>query len=145
MLSLGSLNYSVACAMDSSGGSSYPDFSRATILVVDDAPDGLLLLERMLVLTRAKVVTASDAPTAVRKAIEEKVDAVVMDVRMPGMSGDQGAQQLRAQGFMAPIIALTGNADPEERITSLKAGFSDYLVKPVSRQRLYEALQAAGL
>ena len=90
----------------------------------------------------AESATGEEAITLCRQL---QPDVVVMDVRMPGMSGDDAARQLRAQGFTAPIIALTGNADPVERAVSLQAGFSDYLVKPVSRQGLYEALQAAGL
>ena len=63
-------------------------------------------------------------------------DLILMDMRMPGMSGEDAARALRAMGVATPIVALTANAFDEDRRRCLAAGMDDFLVKPLSPDAL---------
>jgi len=63
-----------------------------------------------------------------------------MDMRMPGLSGEETARRLRAAGVGAPIVALTANAFEDDRHACLAAGMNDFLVKPLSPDALRAAL-----
>ena len=67
-------------------------------------------------------------------------DLVLMDMRMPGLSGEQTARQMRAEGIATPIVALTANAFEDDRHAYLAAGMDDFMVKPVSPDTLRAAL-----
>ena len=67
-------------------------------------------------------------------------DLILMDMRMPGMSGAETAARLRARGVTTPIVALTANAFEEDRQACLAAGMDDFLVKPLSPDSLRAAL-----
>jgi PAS domain S-box-containing protein len=111
------------------------------ILVVDDRHDIRYLAQRSLEEAGAKVATVESgmaALTAITAA--DKTDwpfnAVVLDMQMPGMDGYAVARKLRANGFAAPIIALTAHAMKGDREKCLTAGCTEYLSKPVDRQQL---------
>jgi CheY-like chemotaxis protein len=59
-----------------------------------------------------------------------------MDMRMPGLSGEETARELRAMGVETPIVALTANAFEDDRHACLDAGMNDFLVKPMSPDAL---------
>jgi CheY-like chemotaxis protein len=63
-------------------------------------------------------------------------DLILMDMRMPGLSGEETARALRKLGVDAPIVALTANAFEEDRRRCLAAGMNDFLVKPLSPDAL---------
>ena len=67
-------------------------------------------------------------------------DLILMDMRMPGLSGEQTARRLRSSGVTTPIIALTANMFEEDRKACLAAGMDDFLVKPLSPETLRAAL-----
>jgi PAS domain S-box-containing protein len=115
------------------------------MLVVDDRHDIRYLAQRYLEEAGAKVVTAEGGAAALAAiAAADKTDqsfsAVVLDMQMPGMDGYAVARKLRAQGFAAPIIALTAHAMKGDREKCLAAGCSEYLSKPVNRQQLITLL-----
>uniref|UniRef100_UPI0025E83199 response regulator n=1 Tax=uncultured Caulobacter sp. TaxID=158749 RepID=UPI0025E83199 len=68
-------------------------------------------------------------------------DLILMDLRMPGLSGVQAAKALRAKGVAAPIAALTADAFDEDKRACLAAGMDDFLVKPLTQEALRDALQ----
>ena len=91
--------------------------------------------------------TAVQSWTAARVA-GEPYDLVLMDVQMPGMDGLEAARRIRAAEAQAGdrptrMLALTANAQSEDRAACLAAGLDGLLVKPLDRERLREALEAA--
>jgi CheY-like chemotaxis protein len=114
-------------------------------LVVDDNADTAEALAAWLRLTTgARVVTATDGAEAIELTIDNRPQAIVMDIGMPGVGGIDAVHVLRRLFKDRPprLIALTGLAgDHRERI--LAAGFDAYLGKPVDLDRLLEILEAA--
>lgn len=113
------------------------------ILVVDDARDNRILLERMLSLAGAFVDLAPSGPEALRMAAERVYDAVLMDIQMPEMDGIRTTESLRQDGYTKPVIALTAHAMPADRERCLSSGFDAFVVKPVRRDFLLATLRAA--
>ena len=108
------------------------------ILVVDDTADNLRLVRRILEHAGSSVSVAMDGCEGVEKALRDRPDLVLMDMRMPGMNGHEAAAELRRRGFRYPIIALTANAMAEERRQCLAAGCDDFLTKPIDHRLLVQ-------
>ncbi|WP_111412623.1 response regulator transcription factor [Billgrantia lactosivorans] len=70
-------------------------------------------------------------------------DAVLLDVRMPGLSGLQVQQRLNERGDSAPVIFMTGHGDVPMAVAALKAGAFDFIEKPFNQQQLIDAVQQA--
>jgi PAS domain S-box-containing protein len=111
-----------------------------TILVVDDSPDNLALVKWILKMAGANVVTANNGREGIEKAISENVSTVLMDLQMPGMDGYEATRELRKQGFIRPIIALTAHAMKEERKRCLESGFNEHITKPIDKKNLIQLL-----
>jgi CheY-like chemotaxis protein len=77
---------------------------------------------------------------ALEALARESFDLVLMDVRMPGLSGLEATRALRARGVETPVVALTANAFEDDRRACLDAGMDDFLVKPLSPEALRVAL-----
>jgi CheY-like chemotaxis protein/HPt (histidine-containing phosphotransfer) domain-containing protein len=116
----------------------------ARLLLAEDNPFnqqvGLELLER----EGALVSVACDGAEAVRKLTEAAVpfDAVLMDMRMPGMDGLEATRLIRRTLGMTglPIIAMTANALPSDKAACFEAGMDDHIAKPIERDKLVETL-----
>jgi signal transduction histidine kinase len=106
------------------------------ILVVDDVEDNRTLFTRYLGPSGALIELASNGREAIEKATQSDWDVVLMDIQMPVMDGLEATAELRRRGFTKPIIALTAHARQENLDRFLAAGFSDTLVKPVTRSDL---------
>ncbi len=111
------------------------------ILVADDSPDNRYLLSHLLKKEGAAVSFAENGREAVEKASQEDFDVVLMDIQMPQMDGLEASAQLRANGYIKPIIALTAHAMKEDRLRSLSAGLNDHVTKPINREELIRAVQ----
>lgn len=118
------------------------------VLVVEDDRKLAQLLCRALREEgfRAEPSFAGDA--ALRRLLEERFAAVVLDVGLPGLSGLAVCTTLRAAGSRIPVVMLSARGDPADVTAGRLAGASDYLLKPFSlqelRTRLYELVRAAG-
>jgi CheY-like chemotaxis protein len=110
------------------------------ILLVDDSPDNLFLVTRILAKNGAVVDVAKNGEEAVEKATQSTHDLVLMDIQMPGMDGYQATRALLAQGYKRPIIALTAHAMMEERAKTRAAGFAAHLTKPLDNQELLQTV-----
>jgi CheY-like chemotaxis protein len=111
------------------------------VLVVEDSADNRLLIGHSLkVLGVQKVDYAFNGLEGVQKATNFDYDVILMDLSMPIMDGYTATNHLREKGFRRPIIAITANAIDAvyEKARALKAGFTDYLIKPLDRRLLVE-------
>lgn len=116
---------------------------KAVILVVDDTPSNLLLLVTLLEQMGFTTLQAIDGEQAVICVREQPVDLVLMDIQMPGISGIEATQQIRASGHQfrtLPIVATTAHAAIEERSAWLQAGINDILIKPINEKLLTDLL-----
>lgn len=117
----------------------------ATILVVDDAPPNVKLLRLILKDAGYRVLEAGSGPEALETMRREKPDAMVLDVRMPGMTGFEVCEAVRRDPEFStlPVIMVTALSLPEERIRGIEAGATDFISKPFNRKELLARLQAS--
>ena len=108
------------------------------ILVVDDEPDIVALVVYHLAKAKFKVSSATSGSDALALAKRERPALIVLDLMLPGMSGFDVLQQLRADPDTAAIavLMLTARKDEPDRIRGLELGADDYLTKPFSPQEL---------
>lgn len=112
--------------------------SERLALVVDDHPTNRLLAVALLKKLGWTAHEADCGDTAIALAEHLAPELILLDISMPGLSGEQTCARLRQMpnGADIRILAYTAHAFPEERERFLAAGFDDILVKPISRQRL---------
>jgi adenylate cyclase len=110
----------------------------ARILVVDDNPANLEILETRLARHGYEVITAKDGDDALVAARAHTPDLILLDVMMPGKDGIQVCRELKADQrlpFM-PVILVTAKADPDDIVAGLDAGGDEYITKPVDHAAL---------
>src|SRR6185295_13281782 len=103
------------------------------ILIVEDNEKNMKLARDILQAKGYATLEAVNGEDGVRLAKEKKPDLVLMDIQLPGMSGIEAFQQLRADPQTAPIpvVALTASVTPTDRTQINQAGFSAFLGKPI--------------
>ena len=108
------------------------------ILAVDDNKQNLDLLRKALTSANYEVITATDGPTALRLVESGSSDLVLLDVMMPGMSGYEVCERIRANEAtrVLPVVMLTALHDMSHRIRGIEAGADDFLSKPFNREEL---------
>src|SRR6185437_6526604 len=113
--------------------------------VVDDCADEREVLNDLLITITGgqRVLEAGDAQSALLGIIEHKPDLVLLDLRLPGMSGLDCARRLKTVAPDLKIIAITGFADEASVNDALNLGVSGFLTKPISRRALADALKVA--
>ena len=116
--------------------------SMAQILVVDDEPAVRRALERALRLDKYEVELAVDGEEALDRLSERPVDAVILDVMMPGVDGLEVCRRMRAAGDRTPVLMLTARDAIDDRVLGLDVGADDYLVKPFALRELQARLRA---
>lgn len=115
----------------------------ATVLVVDDAPTNVKLLRLVLKDAGYRVLEASSGPEALDTLRRDKPDIMVLDVRMPGMTGYDVCREIRHDAEFAtlPVIMVTALSLPEERIKGIEAGATDFITKPFNKKELLARVQ----
>jgi PAS domain S-box-containing protein len=113
-----------------------PRLDGTRILVVDDAPDNRLIVQKFLSHAGASVDYAEDGRTAAKLALEEEFDLIVMDIQMPEFDGYETISYIRRRGYTNPVIALSAHAMREDRERSISFGFNEHLSKPIDRKEL---------
>lgn len=111
------------------------------ILLVEDTPVNMYVLQRVLRNEGFDVVEATDGKEAIRKAEKEKPDVVLMDMRLPDMSGYEAVAILRKRLPALPIIAVTADALPGDREWCLNLGCIDYFSKPIRYREVIDCVQ----
>ena len=114
------------------------------VLVVDDLPQNLELLEAYLEPLGYCVAKASNGADALRKIQEETPDVILLDVMMPGLDGYEVCRRLKADAWTAfiPVLILTALAGREERVRAMEAGADDFLSKPFNGLELLARVRA---
>jgi two-component system, OmpR family, phosphate regulon response regulator PhoB len=112
----------------------------STILLAEDDPDIRHLVSYKLQHSGFDVIEAPDGMTALREARHRPPDLVLLDVRMPHLSGLDVCRELRAGPHTAsvPIIILTARSRPQDIEQAYAAGATDYVIKPFSPRALVE-------
>jgi len=105
----------------------------STVLVVDDTANTLELIRTMLG-AEHRVLTAGDAAAAMRIALQEEPDLILLDIRMPGVDGYQLCRQLKADPVTReiPVVFVTAMDEEREEAKGLELGAIDYITKPLS-------------
>ncbi len=118
---------------------------RTRVLVVDPDPAAVALVSNILHVLDWEVLSVGTGAEALRKAREEGPDAILMEMELPDMAGPDLCRALRQRTETAatPIVVLSANPGIAERVASLRAGASDYLIKPPDAQDLVARLRAA--
>jgi DNA-binding response OmpR family regulator len=113
-------------------------FKLPKILVVDDSPTVLEVVTAVLIQEGYEVITASDGLEGLNKARSEKPDLIILDVMLPKMQGYQVCRLLKFDENYKeiPILMYTSKDQEDNKITGLKTGADDYLIKPVEQERL---------
>ena len=114
-----------------------------TIFIADDDQAALKSLQWLLESVGLRVVASSDAQTLLATYDPSVPGCIVLDVRMPGMSGLDLQEKLAAPHCQHPIIFVTGFGDVSSCSRAYKSGAFEFLEKPVNEQRLLEVVQAA--
>ena len=115
----------------------------ATILYVDDEPAIGLVLQDTLERLGHSAIGATNVPEALAALARGQIDLIISDFRMPGLSGLELLEMLRAEGRDIPLIMLTGYATIEHAVAAIKAGAADYITKPLQVEQLEHAVVQA--
>ncbi|MDQ0320315.1 two-component system cell cycle response regulator [Pararhizobium capsulatum DSM 1112] len=116
----------------------------ARILVVDDIPANVKLLEARLLAEYFDVLTAKDGYEALGICENQPVDLVLLDIMMPGIDGFEVCERLKANSRTAhiPVVMVTALDQPSDRVRGLKAGADDFLTKPVNDLQLMSRVKS---
>jgi CheY-like chemotaxis protein len=116
--------------------------SQHSVLVVDDDSDNRESLAELLAVHGYAASTAADGDEAVRMAVEQPPELIILDLVMPKMGGFEAVTRLKAdqRTKQVPVVCLTGTANGRAR--AIELGFSAYLVKPVAAERLLRVLDS---
>lgn len=116
---------------------------RAVVFVVDDDPSIRRSLENLLRSVGHDVRLFSSAQEFMQAARPDAPGCLVLDVRLPGMSGLTFQQELTTAGVALPVIFITGHGDVPMTVRAMKAGAVDFFTKPFDDQALLDAIHAA--
>lgn len=112
--------------------------------VVDDDASFRTAIERLLAKAGYDIITYPSAQHLLdRMPSESEMGCILLDVRMPGMSGPELQCRLSELGSILPIVFLTGYPDVPTTVRTIKAGAEDFLIKPVSSDKLLQAIERA--
>jgi putative two-component system response regulator len=114
---------------------------KPVILVVDDQPQNIELLEAQLVPQGYEIVKAANGEEALEKLFSNQIDVMLLDVMMPGTDGFEVIRRIRQDNKYRdhrrlPIILVTALRETEDRIKGIEAGCDDFLSKPVDKMEL---------
>ncbi len=110
--------------------------AKGKILVVDDAPDTLEIIQTLLHYEGYDVITASTGEEGLKKAEEEKPEVILLDINLPGIDGNEALRRIRQINPHQCVVMLTAFATVENAIQALKEGVSDFLKKPFENEHL---------
>jgi diguanylate cyclase (GGDEF)-like protein len=120
-----------------------PSPPKGKVLIVDDAPDTLDIIQKLLSFEGYEVILAATGEEGVKKVKEEKPDVVLMDISLPGIDGTEALKRIRTINPIQSVIMLTAFATVENAIQALKEGASDFVKKPFENEHLIHIVNQA--
>jgi FixJ family two-component response regulator len=117
--------------------------SSAVVYVIDDDPSLRKALSRLIASIGLEVKTFETVRDFIRHGMSERPSYLVLDVRMPGISGIELQEQLNISNTMIPIIFITGHGSIPMSVKAMKAGAVDFIEKPFEDQQLIDSIHAA--
>ncbi|PLX23850.1 MAG: response regulator [Salinivirgaceae bacterium] len=118
------------------------DWKGKKILLAEDEEVNLIFFEELLEDTGVELIITSDGQSTVDKALEiDDIDLILMDVKMPVMSGLDATRKIKEKLPSIPIIAQTAYAMEDEKQHCLDAGCDDYIAKPIDPNDLFAMLK----
>jgi len=121
----------------------YSASGKLSVLVVDDSEINRTVLAEIVGSLGGTVTLAEDGAKAVKAAERTAFDLVLMDIAMPTMDGIQATRQLRRNGVVCPIVAVTAHARRSALDSLSQLGFDDLIEKPVTAPPIAKALDLA--
>ena len=112
------------------------------ILIVEDEPAIVRMLERGLAAHGYRCVSADNGDDGARLAVEEDVDLVLLDIMLPGLSGHEVLKRIRFRRPGLPVLMLTARDDMQSKVGALDGGADDYLTKPFAFEELLARMRA---
>ncbi len=114
------------------------DQTRINVLIVDDIPLNVLLVQKMLGKFKVKILTANDGQTALDTIASTQVDLVLLDLMMPGIDGYEVLRRLRAdeKTHDLPVVILSALNSNEDVTKGMQLGANDFITKPIIMERL---------
>ena len=106
------------------------------IMLVDDEERFLSTTQKLLTRKGIDVVTAASGAEALEMLRHKYIHVVILDVKMPGMDGNETLKEIKKQFPLVEVVMLTGHATVESAIDGLKSGATDYLMKPTEIDEL---------
>jgi DNA-binding response OmpR family regulator len=113
-----------------------------SVLVVEDDPDLLAVLPRILTGAGYIVRTASDGEDGLLKVLDDAPALAILDVGLPKRSGYELAREFRSRGYQFPVLMLTARTTVDDKVSGLDAGADDYLAKPFEYAELLARVKA---
>lgn len=116
--------------------------ARATVMVVDDTPDNLSLLEEILQKAGYRVVSITDGEEALKKAAQNPPDVILLDILMPGMDGFEVCRRLKADDRLKeiPVLFLSALIEEGDKVKAFSVGGVDYMTKPFYSEEVLSRL-----
>ena len=114
------------------------------VLVVDDVPANVKLLEAKLTNEYYDVISAKDGYEAIQQTKARKPDLILLDVMMPGIDGFETCRQLKEDPEVShiPVVMVTALSEPSDRVQGLEAGADDFITKPINDTALFARVRS---
>ena len=109
---------------------------KGKVLIVDDAPDTLEIIQKLLSYEGYEIILASTGEEGAKRVEEERPDVVLMDINLPGIDGTEALRRIRRINPIQSVIMLTAFATVENAILALKEGATDFIKKPFENEHL---------
>jgi two-component system cell cycle response regulator len=117
--------------------------TKGKVLIVDDEPDALEILQALLGIEGYHVINASTGEEGVEKAQKERPEVILMDINLPGIDGNEALRRIRENNPLQCVIMLTAFATVENAILALKEGATDFVKKPFENEHLLHIVNQA--